>query len=230
MSTTGKGKTMVVAIDGPAGSGKSTIAKRVAKTTGFGYLDSGLLYRGIAKAVLDSGQDPEDPGVVEAIASQCRFEMPADELLLNGRPLTEIHTDRIDRWSAIHSRIIEVRKTVNAQIRSIAGSNDTIVMGRDIGTIVFSDAELKIFLDASIEARAARRYRQGSSDLNEQEIRKKIEQRDAIDREKPFGKLIQAPDALYMDTSDLTIDEVCDRVVRKILKLTRNQSGVEYGQ
>ncbi len=221
---------MVVAIDGPAGSGKSTIAKRVAKTTGFGYLDSGLLYRGIAKAVLDSGQDPEDPGVVVAIASQCRFDMLANELLLNGRPLTEIHTDRIDRWSAIHSRIIEVREMVNAQIRSIARGNDSIVMGRDIGTIVFPDAELKIFLDASIQARAARRYRQGSSDLNEQEIRQEIEQRDAIDREKPVGKLALAPDALYIDTSDLTIDEVCDRVVREILKFTRNQSGVEYGQ
>jgi len=221
---------MVVAIDGPAGSGKSTIAKRVAEKTGFGYLDSGLLYRGISKAVLDSGQDREDPGVVVAIASQCRFEMPVDELFLNGRPLTEIHTDRIDRWSAIHSRIPDVRERVNAQIRSMAGGNDIIVMGRDIATVVFPDAELKIFLDASIETRAARRYRQASSNLNEQEIRKEIEQRDAIDREKPVGKLIQAPDALYLDTSDLTIDEVCDKVVREILKLTRNQSGVEYGQ
>lgn len=221
MSATGKGKTMVVAIDGPAGSGKSTIAERVAKTTGFGYLDSGLLYRGIAKAVLESGKDPEDPVVVVEIASRCRYEMPADELLLNGRPLTEIHTDRIDRWSAIHSRIIEVRQRVNAQIRSIAGGNDIIVMGRDIGTIVFPDAELKIFLDASIEARAARRYRQGSSKLNEQEIRQEIEQRDSIDREKPFGRLVQAPDALYIDASDLTIDAVCDRVVRAILKVIR---------
>lgn len=212
---------MVVAIDGPAGSGKSTIAERVAKTTGFGYLDSGLLYRGIAKAVLESGKDPEDPVVVVEIASRCRYEMLADELLLNGRPLTEIHTDRIDRWSAIHSRIIEVRQRVNAQIRSIAGGNDIIVMGRDIGTIVFPDAELKIFLDASIEARAARRYRQGSSKLNEQEIRQEIEQRDSIDREKPFGRLVQAPDALYIDASDLTIDAVCDRVVRAILKAIR---------
>jgi cytidylate kinase len=212
---------MVVAIDGPAGSGKSTIAKRIAEKTGFGYLDSGLLYRGIAKAVLDSGQDPEDPGVVVAIAAQCRFEMPVNELFMNGRPLTEIHTDRIDRWSAIHSRNTEVRERVNAQIRSMAGGNDIIVMGRDIGTIVFPDAELKIFLDASIETRAARRHRQASSNLNEQEIRKEIEQRDAIDREKPIGKLIQAPDALYIDTSDLTIDEVCDRVRREILKALR---------
>jgi cytidylate kinase len=212
---------MVVAIDGPAGSGKSTIAKKVAKNTGFSYLDSGLLYRGIAKAVLDSGQDPEDPVVVAAIASQCRFEMPANELLLNGRPLTEIHTDRIDRWSAIHSKIIEVREWVNSQIRDIAGGSDIIVMGRDIATIVFPDAELKIFLDASIQARAARRYRQGSSVLNEQEIRQQIEQRDAIDREKPVGKLVQAPDALYIDASDLTIDEVCDRVEREILKALR---------
>ena len=214
---------MIVAIDGPAGSGKSTIAQRAAAAVGFGYLDSGMLYRGISKAVLESGKDPEDTAVVVQIAARCRFEMSNEQLLMDGEPLTGIHTDRIDLWSAIHSRIIEVRKTVNRRIREIIGNRNFIVMGRDIGTVVFPDAELKIFLDASIEARAARRYkqnRQESSNLNPEEILKRIEQRDSIDRQKPFGKLEQAPDALYIDTSDLTIDKVCDRVVREILKYT----------
>ena len=215
---------MIVAIDGPAGSGKSTIALKAAAALGFGYLDSGMLYRGISKAVLESGKDPEDAEGVIKIAAECRFQMSADKLLMNGEPLGGIHTDRIDRWSAIHSRIIEVRKIVNRGIREITGQWDFIVMGRDIGTVVFPDAALKIFLDASIQARAGRRYRQnrqGSSGLSEEQIRKRIEQRDTIDREKPFGKLEQAADALYIDTSDLTIDKVCDRVVKEIRKCSR---------
>jgi cytidylate kinase len=226
---------MIVAIDGPAGSGKSTIAKKVAEIVGFAYLDSGMLYRGISKAVLDSGIDPEDPDGVIQIAAGCRFEMDGEKLLMNGELLAGIHTDRIDLWSAIHSRIIEVRRTVNTRIRQIVGEEDFIVMGRDIGTVVFPDAKLKVFLDASIETRTARRFRQDrqeDSQLNPEQIRRGIEQRDSIDKEKPFGRLEQAPDAIYIDTSDLTIDRVCDRVVREILKRYKkiNQSGVQYGQ
>jgi cytidylate kinase len=215
---------MIVAIDGPAGSGKSTVAGKAAAAVGFGYLDSGMLYRGISKAVLESGEDPEDPAVVIRVAAECGFQMSAEQLLMNGKPLTGIHTDSIDRWSAVHSRIIEVRKTVNSRIREIVDDRDFIVMGRDIGTVVFPEAELKIFLDASIQARAERRYRQnrkGQDRLNPEQILERIEQRDAIDRHKPYGRLEQAPEALYIDTSDLTIDKVCDRVVREILKVTR---------
>ena len=220
---------MIVAIDGPAGSGKSTIAACAAKATGFQVLDSGMLYRAISKAVFDSGRDPEDADAVVEIASCCRFELVCGQLHLNGRPLGQIHTDRIDRWSAVHSRIVEVRKAVNARIRNLTAERNFIVMGRDIGTVVFPDAALKIFLDASIEARSTRRYRQGSSRLNQAQVRLGIERRDSIDRRKTYGKLQKAADALYIDTSDLTIDQVCDRVIREILKVTINQSGVEDG-
>ena len=220
---------MIVAIDGPAGSGKSTIAACAAKETEFRVLDSGMLYRGISMAVFDSGRDPEDPNAVIEIAYRCRFQLVSGQLHLNGRPLGQIHTDRIDRWSAVHSRIVEVRKAVNARIRSLTGQQNFIVMGRDIGTVVFPDAALKIFLDASLEARSTRRYHQGSSSLDQEQVRRGIEQRDLIDRRKTFGKLEKAADALYIDTSDLTIDQVCDRVIREILKVTINQSGVEDG-
>jgi cytidylate kinase len=214
---------MIVAIDGPAGSGKSTVAQKAAASVGFGYLDSGMLYRGISKAVLESGKDPEDTAVVIQIAAGLRFEMSDKQLLMDGEPLTGIQTDRVDLWSAIHSRIIEVRKIVNRQIRDIVGERDFLVMGRDIGTVVFPDAVLKIFLDASIEARTERRHRQdrqGSRGQDAEQVRRSIEERDEIDRHKPFGRLEQAADALYIDTSDLTIDKVCDRVVREILKYT----------
>ena len=219
---------MIVAIDGPARSGKSTIARRAADAVRFGYLDSGMLYRGISKAVLESGRNAEDSAVVLEIASRCRFEMAGATLRMNGKPLEGIHTDRIDLCSAIHSQIVEVRKIVNAQLREIVADTDFIVMGRDIGTVVFPDAALKIYLDASIEARTERRHRQerqGSSIQDAEQVRRSIEERDDIDRSKPFGRLEQAPDALYIDTSDLTIDQVCDRVVREILT-TKNQAGV----
>jgi len=215
---------MIVAIDGPAGSGKSTVAQEAAAAVGFGYLDSGMLYRGISKTVLESGEAPENDSVVVRIAAKCRFELSAGQLLMNAQPLRGIQNDSIDHWSAIHSRIIDVRKTVNSCIREIVGDRDFIVMGRDIGTVVFPEAQLKIFLDASIRARAERRYRQnrqGSSSMNPKQTQRRIEQRDRIDRRKPFGKLEQAPDALYIDTSDLTIDKVCDKVVREILKITK---------
>jgi cytidylate kinase len=215
---------VIAAIDGPAGSGKSTVARKAADVLGFGYLDSGMLYRGISKAALDSGIDPEDGDAVVNIAGKCRFELSEGDLLMNGVPLEGIHTARIDRWSSIHSRIVEVRKIVNQRIREIVADRDFIVMGRDIGTVVFPDAALKIFLDASLQARAERRFSQNrqerSTGPNAEQIRKNIEERDSIDREKPFGRLEQAPDALYLDTSDLTIDKVCDRVVREILKIT----------
>jgi cytidylate kinase len=223
---------MIVAVDGPAGSGKSTIAKRAAQAVGFGYLDSGMLYRGISKIVLQSGTDREDPASVVRIAGECRFEISGDQLMLNGVPLEGIHNETIDRWSSLHSSIIEVRKTVNRRVREIVDDRDFIVMGRDIGTVVFPDAALKIYLDASIQARAARRYRQdrddtGAARLKPDQIRRQIEERDKNDREKPFGKLEQAGDAIYIDTSDLTIDKVCDRVVREILRVFEklNQSG-----
>jgi cytidylate kinase len=215
---------MIVAIDGPAGSGKSTVAKEASSAVGFGYLDSGMLYRGISKVVLESGEDPEDQEVVVRISAACRFEMSNEQLMINGLPLSGIYTDQVDMWSSIHSRIIEVRKTVNRQLRKIVDQRDFIVIGRDIGTVVFPDARLKIFLDASIQARAARRYkqdRQESKRMDPGQVMKRIEERDTIDRQKPFGKLEQASDALYIDTSDLTIDKVCDRVVREILKCSR---------
>ncbi len=209
---------MVVAVDGPAGSGKSTIGKRVAEINGFVYLNSGSLYRAISKEILASTGDHRDHSLAVEIASLCDFSLEGNELFLNGKPVEGIQTDEIDNWSAIHSRIVEIRKLVNRQLRGLEAGRDMVIMGRDIGTVVFPDADVKIFLDASIEARAQRRHRQGLSDLNEQQVLSEIDRRDTIDRSKPFGRLEKAQDAVYIDTSDLTIEEVCERVTREILK------------
>jgi cytidylate kinase len=209
---------MVVAIDGPAGAGKSTVARRVAAALGFQYLNSGFFYRSISRAVLDSQRDPDDRAGVIEIASRCRFELREDHLYVNGQPVGDIQTDQIDHWSPIHSRIPEVRGIVNASLRALADRKDLIVEGRDMGTVVFPDAAIKIFLDASLEARARRRFQQGVSGLSMEQLRAGLEERDAIDRSKPVGRLRKARGAIHIDTSDLTIEQVCDRVVREIRK------------
>jgi cytidylate kinase len=207
---------VTVCIDGPAGVGKSSVSARVAARTGFLYLNSGSFYRAISRAVLDSGRSPEDKAVVLEIASRCRFELRDGELLLGGAPVGDLQNDLIDHWSPVHSRIPELRRVVNRELRRIAEGRDTIVEGRDMGTVVFPDAELKIYLDADLEARTDRRFRQGVSGLSRQEVRQGIAARDQLDRSKPVGRLARAADALYIDTSDLTIEQVCDRVVREI--------------
>ncbi len=216
---------MVVSIDGPAGAGKSTVAARVAESTGLLYINSGYFYRSISKVVLDSGQDPQDRGAVIRTAERCRFELRSGELYVNGSPAGNIHNDLIDRWAPAHSSIPEVRRVVNRALRALAEGRDILVEGRDMGTVVFPDAEVKIYLDATVAARARRRHSQGVSALDEGELRRRMIERDSIDRSKPVGALVQAGDAQYIDTSDLTIQEVCDRVKQAVLRQKAKHSG-----
>ena len=215
---------MVVAIDGPSGVGKSTVASCAAQRTGFSYLNSGSFYRGITKTVLDSNLNPEDENDILKAAAACDFQLREGEILLNGQPLLaqSIQNDRVDRWVAVHSSIPKVRDLVNQKLRGIAQNRDIIVEGRDIGTVVFPQAELKIYLDANPGTRARRRYHQGVSQLEEEELRRRLEERDTLDRSKPFGRLEQAGDSQYIDTSDLTIDRVCAKVVDEILKKAKS--------
>jgi cytidylate kinase len=219
---------MVVTLDGPAGVGKSTIAARVARETGFQYLNSGLFYRAISQQVLSSGQDPTRRDRVLETAHRCRFSLEEGELRLNGQPVGSLQTDLIDRWSPVHSGYPELRAIVNQQLRAIARGHQLIVEGRDMGTVAFPDAEVKIFLDAPLEARASRRFAQGVSGLSVEELRRRIAERDELDRSKPVGRLQRAEGALYLDTSDLTIEEVCARVVQEIRK--HQSTGSQYNE
>jgi cytidylate kinase len=219
---------VVVTLDGPAGVGKSTVAARVAEETGFQYLNSGSFYRGISQAVLESGQDPTDRRLVLETARRCRFELSKGELRVNGRPARGLQSDLIDRWSPVHSRIPELRAIVNENLRAIARTGNLIVEGRDMGTVAFPDAEVKFFLDASLDARADRRFSQGVSGLTREDLRRRIEERDRLDRSKPVGRLVPAKDAIHLDTSDLTIEEVCAKVVQEIRK--RQSTGSRYNE
>ena len=216
---------MVVAIDGPAGVGKSTVARKCAEAVGFLYISSGSFYRAITLAVLDAETAPDDPFAVVAVARRCRLELRNGHLELDGSSVEDrIRSDAVDAWVAPHSAIPQVREIVNRRLREIAAQGDAVVEGRDIGTVVFPDAELKVFLDADVTTRAARRHTQGTSSLPLAEIEKTIAERDLADRNKPAGRLAAAVDALHIDTSLLTIDQVCERV-RSAILVSRNNPG-----
>jgi cytidylate kinase len=216
---------MVVAIDGPAGVGKSTVAQRCAESAGFLYISSGSFYRAITLAVLDAESPPDDPAAVVAVARACRLELRDGHLELDGRSVEDrIRSDEVDTWVAPHSAIPQVREIVNRRLREIVGQGDAVVEGRDIGTVVFPEAEIKVFLDADVTTRAARRHEQGTSSLPLAEIEKTIIERDLADRNKPSGRLAAAVDALHIDTSLLTIEQVCERV-RSAILVSRNNPG-----
>jgi CMP/dCMP kinase len=207
---------MVVAIDGPAGSGKSTIARTVAERTGMHYLNSGNYYRAVTWKIL-AGADPEDRDAAIRIAQTIEISVEDDLMHVDGREVEALlRSDAVDRWVARHSAIPEVREQVNTRLKAAAHTMDVVVEGRDITTVVFPDADLKIYLDASIHTRALRRFGQGTSRLELEEIEQSIRRRDEIDSTKQYGRLQVAPDALYLDTSHLTIQQVCDKVIENI--------------
>jgi len=211
---------MIVAIDGPAGSGKSSVAQRVADRAGFEYINSGSFYRAVTYAALTAGVDPEDSSGVIRIADSIDISLRNGALYLGNVPVEHLlHTDMVDAWVAQHSAIPEVRHIVNRLLKIAADRRDMVIEGRDITTVVFPEAEVKVFIDASVEERAKRRFLQGVSSLSLEEIRESMKKRDLIDRSKPFGSLKVAEGALYLDTSLLTIDEVCDKVLYKIREI-----------
>ena len=216
---------MIVAIDGPAGVGKSTIASRCAQRAGFLYVNSGSFYRAVTLAVLERNMSPNDAEAVLAVARSCRIELQDGEVWLDGRSVEKLlHEDEVDSWVAALSAIPAVRDVVNSRLREIAGSRDAVVEGRDIGTVVFPDARLKIFLDADIATRASRRHGQGVSGLSLDALRETIGARDTVDRNKPTGRLVAASDAIQIDTSHLTLQQVCERVHSAIL-VSKNNPG-----
>jgi small subunit ribosomal protein S1 len=208
---------MIVAIDGPAGCGKSSVARMVAEKLGFSYVNSGNVYRAITLKVLDAGIDPENADAASMLAGSAKIAYVSGRLSLDGEIVEDkLHSDRVDRWVAQVSRYPAVREKANSVVVSCARSADAVVEGRDMTTVVFPDAEVRIFLDASVQARAKRRFDQGVSELSLGEIVKNLEMRDEIDRSKGASSLKLAEGVVYIDTSDLTIDEVYERVARKI--------------
>jgi len=211
---------MIIAIDGPAGSGKSTIARMIAEALGFAYVNSGSIYRAMTLRLLECSGDPSDIEAVLECARSASIEYRGGRLHLDGRDVNdELRSAKVDAVVAQISAIPPLREIVNAHVRAIADATDAVVEGRDMTTVVFPEAESKFYLDASPESRALRRYNQGVSEASFEEIERNIEMRDAIDRSKSVGSLKIAPDAFYLDSSGLTIQEVYDKVYGKILHI-----------
>lgn len=207
---------VVVAIDGPAGAGKSTVARFVAENLEFIYLNSGNLYRAVTFLALEAHIENE-PASIVSMMKRIVFEMTADGIIADGKVIgPELRSDRVEAVVAQISAIPELRIQVNELLKRLSNSKNVVVEGRDMTTVVFPDAEIKIYLDASIDSRADRRFSQKTSRMAVDEIKKTIETRDKIDESKRFGGLRRASDAYYLDTTSLTIDQVCAKVVRYI--------------
>jgi len=216
---------MVIAIDGPAGSGKSTIAKLLARKLkdnegrGFTYINSGNLYRAITLGCLRSGITPNDAERALEYAGKANIAYDGDKIILDGEDVTDgLHTDEIDKWAAPLSAIVPIRHVVNDIIRDISKGMNSVAEGRDMTTVVFPDAECRFYLDASVEARAKRRFDQGVSKLSLEEIKETIAQRDSIDKNKKEGSLAIAEGVEYIDTSGLTINQVYAILEERIRK------------
>jgi len=203
---------MVIAIDGPAGAGKSTVARAVADALGITYLDSGAMYRCVGLAALRAGVDTDARAAVGRIAGETRIEFAGDRVLLDGRDVTQ--EIRAPDVSAAASRVSvhpEVREAMVARQRALIDSGDYVAEGRDIGTVVSPDAPLKGFLTASAEERARRRAIQSGEAVDA--VLAAQAARDARDRGRQYGALRPADDSVEVDTTGLDIPEVVARVV-----------------
>lgn len=206
---------MVIAIDGPAGSGKSTVAKAVAVRLGLDYLDTGAMYRSVAFAALRGGVDPEDGEVVGNLARNVDLEIDATgKVTVDGVDATiEIRGPEVTRAVSIVAANPAVRTEMRARQRQwVAKRGGGVMEGRDIGTVVFPDAKLKVYLDASPEVRAARRSKE-VSDLSYETVATDLARRDALDQNRTHDPLRTADDAVVIDTSDLSVDEIVDAIM-----------------
>ncbi len=211
-----------VAIDGPAGAGKSTIAKLVAKEKGYIYVDTGAMYRALAIHFLEKKVSAEETDQVVAACKDAEvtivYEEGVQQVYLNGKNVTcQLRTEEVGNMASKTSAIPEVRAKLLELQRGLARSSDVIMDGRDIGTNILPDADVKIYLTASVETRAKRRFDELTERgelCNLEEIKKDIRERDARDMNREIAPLKQAEDAILVDSSNMGISEVVDTICR----------------
>ena len=210
-----------VAIDGPAGAGKSTIAKRLAKELGAIYVDTGAMYRAMAYYLIQNQVDAADQ---EAIAAACQhadisicYQDGEQVVLLNGENVNAyLRTEAVGNMASVSSVVPEVRKKLVELQQKLARETDVVMDGRDIGTVVLPDADVKVYLTASVETRAKRRFlelQEKGEPADLAKIAADIEDRDYRDMHRDISPLRQAEDAILVDSSDMTIDQVVERIL-----------------
>ena len=202
---------------GRRGVGKSSLAKRIAEEKNIFNLNSGAFYRAIAVKILDLNKQHAPEEEVIKTANETQLDIIRGLLYLDGEEVeSRLRSDLADHWSSVVSAIVPVRHAVNRQLRRIARGMSLVAEGRDMTTVVFPSAEVKIYLTASLEVRARRRFDQKTSEMSLSQIGKIMRDRDYRDSHKEEGSLTIAKDAIVLDTSSLTLDEVYNRVIKLI--------------
>ena len=217
-----------IAIDGPAGAGKSSIAKALSKRLGYIYIDTGAMYRAVALFFLENnvadGTDSRIESLLDKLEISIKYEDGAQKVILNGEDVTgKLRLEEIGKLASKFSAIGIVREKLVALQRKLAQKENVVMDGRDIGTVVLPNANLKIYLSASSKVRAKRRYlellEKGQTDLDINDIEDEIIKRDEADMNRKISPLKQADDAYYLDSSDMTLEEV----VSKILSMVKEE-------
>ena len=216
--------SFVVAIDGPAGTGKGTVTKIVSEKLNLINIDTGAMYRAVTVKALKNNIKPEEPEkiaeILKDISIKLNIKDGKQQVLLDGEDVTEeIRTTKVDSCVAKFAAINEVREKIKPLQRKMRSEGNIIMEGRDIGTVIFPDADVKIYLDATVEERANRRYKQNIEkgiDCNYEEVLKSMQERHILDTTRKIAPLKQADDAVYLDSTELTIDEVVQKVIEII--------------
>lgn len=222
-------KPIIVAIDGPAGAGKSTVAKRLAKKLGYTYMDTGAMYRAFALKAARDSIDLEKEDALRVALAGTNIELHEDaggpRVILDGRDVAgEIRTPELSQAASKVSALKPVRERMVELQRAMGARGGIVAEGRDIGTVVFPGAEVKIFLTAGSDERGRRRFAElkgNGKGVTLEETVAEMEQRDRRDREREHAPLRQADDAIAIDSTGMTVDEVVERIMKEIKKKTR---------
>lgn len=212
---------MIIAFDGPAGSGKSTIAKIISEKLGITYLDTGAMYRAVTLYFLENNVDFNDEKQVEINLEKIELEFINDKLYLNNKDVSvQIREKNVNDNVSFVSAIRIVREKMVDLQRKMSGKKSVVLDGRDIGTVVFPNADYKFYITASVDVRARRRYEEelqkGISNLSFDEVKKSMENRDYIDSNREVTPLRKADDAIEIDTSDMSIEQVLEKILSYI--------------
>jgi CMP/dCMP kinase len=211
-------RRVVVAIDGPSGAGKSTIARRLASRLGFTYIDTGAMYRAVALWAARQGVDLADMHRAEQLALAAHIELAPGRIVLNGEDITDaIRTPEMSNDASKISAISGVRRAMVAKQREIGEQTSVVMEGRDIGTVVFPQADVKVFLDASPAERVRRRHTELAAKgqiISEEQLAGEMRERDLRDSTRADAPLSQAPDAVYFDSSGMGIEEVEEAILK----------------
>ena len=217
---------MIIAVDGPAGAGKSTVAKLLAQKLGFLYIDTGAMYRALTLKIIDSGILTNDTTRIIEVACNTSIDLINNpdstlKVLLDGKDVSkEIREPRITKYVSDIAKIKEVRDIMVGLQRRLGNMSDSVLDGRDIGTVVFPDAHRKFYIDANFKVRALRRYKElneAGQNVSLEDIEKDVLNRDTIDSTREVGPLKKAKDATYIDTTNMTIQEVVDTLLTHIV-------------